>query len=245
MTNLKPGWKRVVLGEIVDVVTDYWDRNVNVPERFVAGEHIDEGDLRVRRWGMTSDELVPPTFNRRFHAGDVLFHSRNLKKVACPDFAGITGEKLFVLRSKDPKQLHPELLSFILLTDAFNEYVNRMCAGSTNKFLNKAPLVKYDFALPPLEEQRRIASTTAAILNTAERLDEVGCAAADALIAVRNDLLVGAAASSSRPSVQLQEIADGKFGIVDGPFGSNLKSSHFRDSGTNLESLRRTASSLL
>ena len=110
MADLKPGWKRVVLGDVVDVVTDYWDRNADVPERFVAGEHIDEGDLRIRRWGMTSDELVPPTFNRRFRASDVLFHSRNLKKLACPDFGGITGEKLFVLRSKDPKRLLPELL---------------------------------------------------------------------------------------------------------------------------------------
>ena len=87
-------WKRVAFGEVIDVVTEYWDRRADMPERFVAGEHIDEGDLKVRRWGMTNDELVPPTFNRRFRAGDVLLHSRNLRKLATPDFAGITGEKL-------------------------------------------------------------------------------------------------------------------------------------------------------
>lgn len=143
------------LGDVVDVVTEYWDRDPAKVERFVAGEHIDEDSLRVTRWGLTSDDLVPPTFNRRFRAGDVLFHSRNLRKLAQPDFDGITGEKLFVLRPKVSQGLLPELLVFLLQTEAFSEYVNRMWAGSTNKFLNKTPLLAYEFALQPLEVQRR------------------------------------------------------------------------------------------
>src|SRR5689334_21975018 len=80
------GWTTVALGDVVEVVTEYWNRDKTVPERLVAGEHIDEGDLRVRRWSMTVDELIPPTFNRWFKAGDVLLHSRNIKKVARPEF---------------------------------------------------------------------------------------------------------------------------------------------------------------
>ena len=190
MADLKLAWTRVVLGDVVEVVSEYWDRNPDVPERFVAGEHIDEGDLRVRRWGMTSDERVPPTFNRRFRAGDVLFHSRNLKKLACPEFSGITGEKLFVLRSKDPtRRLLPTLLPFLLQTDAFNEYVSRMWAGSTNKFLNKAPLVKYEFALPPLEEQRQIADLATAAWTTIAALQDAALAAATAYRSLSLELL--------------------------------------------------------
>lgn len=170
MGELKPGWRRVALGDVVQVVTDYWDRDPSIPHRFVAGEHIDEGSLRIRRWGLTSDTLVPPTFNRRFLAGDVLFHSRNLRKLACPDFDGITGEKLFVLRSKDPTQLLPTLLPFLLQTEEFDEYVNRMWAGSTNKFLNKAPLVRFEFVLPPLEQQRRIVEAARASALVRESL---------------------------------------------------------------------------
>lgn len=198
-------WKRVVLGDLVEVVTEYWDRNPDVPERFVAGEHIDEGDLRVRRWGMTSDELVPPTFNRRFRAGDVLFHSRNLKKLACPDFGGITGEKLFVLRSKDPTRLLPTLLPFLLQTDAFNEYVSRMWAGSTNKFLNKAPLVKYEFALPPLEEQRRLVRLLSALESVGARMTETIRASR----AVREALVMDQfAARSEGQLLALDEVCD-------------------------------------
>lgn len=171
MNELKPGWKRVRFDDVVDVITDYWDRDPSKPERFVAGEHIDEGELRVRRWGMTDDKLVPPTFNRRFKAGDVLFHSRNLRKLACPHFDGITGEKLFVLRSRDEGVLFQGLLPFLLQTGAFSEYTERMWAGSTNKFLNKAPLVRYEFALPPIEEQRRTAHLFNVTAEAATALD--------------------------------------------------------------------------
>jgi type I restriction enzyme S subunit len=205
MANLRRGWKPVGLGDVVDVVTDYWDRNLDVPERCVGGEHIDEGDLRVPRWGMTSDELVPPTFNRRFRAGDVLFHSRNLKKLACPDFDGITGEKLFVLRSKDPKSLLPELLPFLLQTNAFNEYVNRMWAGSTNKFLNKGPLVKYEFALPPLEEQRRIAEMARTTASAISAIDDATTSAAALYRSLSLELLRPKTGWNSVPLEQLTD----------------------------------------
>jgi hypothetical protein len=195
MADQRSGWTRIQLDEAVEVVTEYWDRDEKTPERFVAGEHIDEGDLRIRRWGMTSDELVPPTFNRRFRAGDVLFHSRNLRKLARPDFSGITGEKLFVLRSRNDAHLLPDLLPFLLETREFGEYVNTMWAGSTNKFLNKGPLVKFEFALPPIEEQRRISRVllrTEELVETLryarERAEEVHAA------------IVGAAILSANPS---------------------------------------------
>ena len=172
MVKLREGWKVVVLGDVVEVVTEYWDRDPNIPERFVAGEHIDEENLRVRRWGVTGEDLMPPTFNRRFRAEDVLFHSRNLRKLAQPDFSGITGEKIFVLRSRDNTYLLPSFLPFILQTMHFVEYVNRMWAGSTNKFLNKSPLVKYEFALPPISEQRRLTKVLAAFEDCYQTLLE-------------------------------------------------------------------------
>lgn len=198
MTDRNRARNRVALGDVVHVVTDFWDRSPDRPERFVAGEHIDEGDLRIRRWGMTSDELVPPTFNRRFRAGDVLFHSRNLKKLACPDFDGITGEKLFVLRSKDPNRLLPELLPFLLQTKAFSEYANRMWAGSTNKFLNKAPLIKYDFELPPLEEQQRAILALNSASNLVVQLDAVLRTHRTLADAHTHSLLSGASLRSAR-----------------------------------------------
>ncbi len=162
-----------VFGDLVANINDYFDRDKDPATRYLAGNHIDEGDLAVRRWGSTDDATFPPTFKRRFCAGDVLFHSRNPKKVVQPDFDGVTGEKLFVLRSKDTTQLLQETVPYLLLTDHFADYVRRSRAGSVNKFLNWTPLAKYKFALPPPEEQGRIASALAAADSLRETLRSV------------------------------------------------------------------------
>jgi type I restriction enzyme S subunit len=202
----------VALGEVVEIITKYWDRDTAVPERLVAGEHIDEGDLRVRRWGMTDDDLVPPTFNRWFQSGDVLLHSRNIKKIARPDFRGITGEKLFILRSKSESVLLQELLPFILQSAAFQVYAESRWAGSTNKFLNKGPLEEFEFALPPIEEQQRMAQA----LTEAS----AACDATEALRAAVDQLHRAAAdrvAISAHQHVSLGEI------ITETAYGSSQR----------------------
>jgi len=82
----------------------------------------------------------------------------------------VTGEKLFVLRVYRRDLLLPSLLPFLLQSSSFDEYVNRMWAGSTNKFLNKTPLMQYELALPGLDEQRRILhalTSVESVLTTA------------------------------------------------------------------------------
>lgn len=175
---LKTGWRRVKLGDVVENVNDFFDRNSDVSTRYVAGEHIDDGDLIVRRWGMMSDDLVPPTFNRRFQSGDVLFHSRNLGKLAVPSFDGVTGEKLFVLRTKDESKLLQGLLPFLLQTTDFLRYVDSRWSGSTNKFLNKTPLMAYEMALPPIEDQLRQLGLLKAWHQVLHSIDDAAEAAA-------------------------------------------------------------------
>lgn len=172
MGELKSGWARVKLSEVVENINDYFDRDSDQVARYVAGQHIDEKQLAVRRWGHTSDGDFPPTYNRRFQAGDVLYHSRNLTKLCCPDFEGVTGEKLFILRTTNEDRFLPRLLPFVLSTEHFDRYVLTHWSGSTNKFLNKTPLMKYEFALPPMEDQRRILDLLTKALSLEERLAE-------------------------------------------------------------------------
>lgn len=126
-------------------------------DRLVAGEHIDEGALAVRRWGFTDDELVPPTFNRRFRAGDVLLHSRNVKKLAVPRFDGVTGEKLFVLHPTDGHIADSDFIVGLLLSHAFERHLAANVRGSVNKFLNWKQLAAFEFVLPEPDAQRRVA----------------------------------------------------------------------------------------
>ena len=123
-------------------------------------EHIDPDDLRIRRWGDIADGT---TFTNVFRPGQVLFGKRRAyqRKVAVADFDGICSGDIYVFEPKTDALL-PELLPFICQTDAFFEHAVGTSAGSLSPRTNWTSLASYEFALPPLEEQRRIASRSAA-----------------------------------------------------------------------------------
>ena len=168
----KTQWPTVKFGDVVRQVKDKVDAKESGLERYIAGEHMDSDDLRIRRWGEIGDDYLGPAFHMRFRPGQVLYGSRRtyLRKVAVPDFEGICANTTFVLESKDPMVLLPELLPFVMSTEAFHEHSIKQSKGSVNPYVNFSDLAWYEFALPPLEEQRRIASLLQATENVLENL---------------------------------------------------------------------------
>ena len=49
--QLKPGWRKVKFGDVARQVKDKVDPETSGLERYVAGDHMDTDDLRIRRWG--------------------------------------------------------------------------------------------------------------------------------------------------------------------------------------------------
>jgi type I restriction enzyme S subunit len=153
----EPTWTWVRFGDVVrlntDRCTDPVAKNI---ERYVGMEHIEPEDLRIRRWGMVAEGT---TFTNRFRPGQVLFGKRRAyqRKVAVADFEGVCSSDIYVFESKDPAVLLPELLPFICQTESFFEHAVGTSAGSLSPRTNWTQLAAYEFALPPLEEQRRIA----------------------------------------------------------------------------------------
>jgi type I restriction enzyme S subunit len=125
----------------------------------VEGGHMDSEDIHINRWGEFGIDYVGPAFHRIFRKGQVLYGSRRtyLKKVAIADFDGITANTTFVCETKNPNVLMQELLPFLMLTDSFTEHSIRESKGSTNPYINWPDIAKYEFPLPPLDEQKRIA----------------------------------------------------------------------------------------
>ncbi len=157
-TAMKKGWTRVAFGDVVRQVKDSIDIEKSGLDRYVAGEHMDSDDLRIRRWGIVSNDYLGPAFHIRFRPGQVLYGSRRtyLRKVAVADFEGICANTTFVLETRDPEVLLSELLPYIMQTESFHEHSIEQSKGSVNPYVNFSDLLWYDFALPPLEEQRRI-----------------------------------------------------------------------------------------
>lgn len=157
--KLKPGWKFVKFGDVVRQCKESVDRDNNPFERYVEGGHMNTEDIHIRAWGEFGNDYVGPAFHRIFRKGQVLYGSRRtyLRKVAMAEFDGITANTTFVLESKDQNVFLQELLPFLMLTDKLTEHSIRESKGSTNPYINYPDIAKYEFPLPPIDEQKRIA----------------------------------------------------------------------------------------
>jgi type I restriction enzyme S subunit len=177
----KSTWKRVALG---DVVTN---RNLTVraPEaegidRVVAMEHLDPGELKVSRWGSIEDGA---TFTRRVRPGQTLFGKRRAyqRKAAYAEFDAITSGDILVFEAH-PGRLLPEFLPFLVQSDGFYDHALGTSAGSLSPRTNWRDLSNFEFDLPPLDEQQRLADLLWAVeyhrLALMDRLDRVTAAVA-------------------------------------------------------------------
>jgi len=177
MTDLKPGWQRVKFGEVVRLNKETCkDPEAAGISRVIGLEHLEPSDLRVRSWADVADGT---TFSNRVRPGQVLFGKRRAyqRKVAVADFDAICSGDIYVFESADPKRLLPELLPFICQTEVFFEYAVGTSAGSLSPRTNWKSLAAYEFALPPLEEQRRMCKFLAASIESVHALEELASAA--------------------------------------------------------------------
>ncbi len=153
--DLKPGWRRVKFGDVVRLSkARSKDPLADGIERYVGLEHLEPGDLRIRSWGNVADGV---TFTSVFQPGQVLFGKRRAyqRKVAVADFSGVCSGDIYVLETKDAQVLLPELLPFICQTDAFFDHAVGTSAGSLSPRTNWTSLANFEFALPPIDQQRR------------------------------------------------------------------------------------------
>jgi type I restriction enzyme S subunit len=150
--------------------------------------------------------MFPPTFCFAVPSGSVILHSRNPKKVAILPFDAITGEKLFCLSPVDMTTLDNRFLAYQLQTDHFHEFVGRWLSGSVNKFLNWTALERYEFALPPLDEQQRIVD----VLRVSQRVVEQQIALSESLVSIGRSIVRGVARFTR--TAKLGEIAELRIG---------------------------------
>lgn len=148
----------VRFGDVARTVRNIVDPETSGLERYIAGEHMDTDDLRLRRWGTIGDGYLGPAFHMKFEAGQILYGSRRtyLRKVALADFDGICANTTFVIEAI-PDRILPDLLPFIMQTESFTQHSILRSRGSTNPYVTWSDIARYEFPLPPLDEQRRIA----------------------------------------------------------------------------------------
>lgn len=190
----KSAWKRVTLGEVAATSKEKVDPYDGTVDRFVAGEHMDTDDLKIHRWGDSGQVDLGPAFHRRFRPGQVLYGSRRtyLRKVAVAEFGGVCANTTFVVQSKDPGVLLQEFLPFVMTSEPFHAFAIAESKGSVNPYVNWSDIARYEFDLPPLEEQARIADLLWAIERHRRSLATSLQAARELSRRLRADLFEGA-----------------------------------------------------
>lgn len=177
--SLKPGWRRVKFGEVVQLSkARSQDPLADGIERYVGLEHLEPGDLRIRSWGNVADGV---TFTSIFQPGQVLFGKRRAyqRKVAVADFSGVCSGDIYVLETKDSEVLLPELLPFICQTDAFFNHAVGTSAGSLSPRTNWTSLADFEFALPPSSDQMVVVRRLSSAVEAIQALEEVKRRAGD------------------------------------------------------------------
>jgi type I restriction enzyme S subunit len=213
------GWTKIAFGDVVRLCTERSsDPDVDGFERYIGLEHLDPGDLKVRRWGNLADGV---TFTNVFRPGQVLFGKRRAyqRKVAVADFSGVCSGDIYVLEPKSDALL-PELLPFICQTDAFFEHAVGTSAGSLSPRTNWESLADFEFALPPIEEQRRMT----ACLHAADSCAEALRTAIESVSTARASHLNEFFSSQTANYVRLSEAAT----ILAGGTPSRSKQSYWR-----------------
>lgn len=164
-------WTRVRFGDLVENMNDTESNPAEAGlERVIGLEHLEPGSLHVRTWANVADGT---TFTRRCRPGQVLFGKRRAyqRKVAVAEFDAVVSGDIYVLAPKN-EYLIRELLPFLCLSDRFFQHAVGTSAGSLSPRTNWSSLASFEFDLPPLDQQRRIADILWAIDQVSERWRE-------------------------------------------------------------------------
>ena len=97
----KANGEKVVFGDVVGLCRTR-SRNPQDDgfERYIGLEHLDPGELKVRRWASVADGT---TFTNVFRPGQVLFGKRRAyqRKIAVADFSGVCSSDIYVFEPRD------------------------------------------------------------------------------------------------------------------------------------------------
>ncbi|MCL8009332.1 restriction endonuclease subunit S [Gelidibacter japonicus] len=170
----KSKWKLTKFGDVAIQQKGKIDRDNTELTRYIKGEHMGSEDLHIRSWGDLTDEYLGPAFIRKFEKGDILYGSRRtyLRKVAIADFDGITSNTTFVIKANEAK-IDKRLLPFIMMSEGFTENSIKNSKGSVNPYINWKDIAKYEFLLPPKDQQAKLAELLWAMDEVIERENEV------------------------------------------------------------------------
>ena len=148
------GWRSATLADVADKRSENVEPQAADVDRHVGLEHITP-NYPYPAWE-SIDELS--STKRRFYPGDILFAKLrpNLEKVAQPSFHGICSTDIFPITAREG--VNSKYLLYRLSSKEAYDHARRTSAGTRMPRTSWSLFSKLEFDLPPIEEQRNIAT---------------------------------------------------------------------------------------
>lgn len=210
----KTAWKRVRLGDVIRRSRTQADPANGDVDRYVGGGHIDSDNLTIERFGDVNDGQMGSTFTYLFQPGQILFVSARpyLRKSGVANFSGVVADKTYVLDAIPESGLLQKFLPLVLASDHFIAYATAEATGSMNPRLLWGQMQRYEFDLPSLDEQQRLADLLWALERHREALIKELWS-----ISIARDRVIEAGLPQKTAMVPLSSAASVGSGVTLGP----------------------------
>jgi len=147
-------WTVVQLGEIAERRTTSWQPGgAAVP--YVGLEHIRPYELELLDCGNSDSVGSNKTV---FCEGDILYGKLRpyFRKCVQAPYAGVCSTDIWVITTKNPKDVDQGFLYWVLADISFSDFANQGETGTRMPRANWGYVSGYEVALPTIDEQRRI-----------------------------------------------------------------------------------------
>lgn len=182
--DLPEGWQEVALTDCLEDFRNGWTYDTRATDGLMPItriETISNGRIDYNRVGLAQPDDRLEAF--RLHRNDILFSHINsvehIGKVAIKEDDRPLYHGMNLIRLRPNAKVEPGFLFARLQSEATRAHFRSACKRAVNQAsLNKGEIGGYHFALPPLDEQRRIAE----VLRS---LDEAIVATQDVIVQLR------------------------------------------------------------
>ncbi|MFZ2501613.1 MAG: restriction endonuclease subunit S, partial [Nocardioides sp.] len=154
---MKVGWTTAALGDVADIQRRGVDPTSIADDTAYLGlEHIESGGRIIGMSTIRESAVASTKF--RFGPEHILFGKLRpyLAKIAAPDFPGVCSTDILPIRPK--AQLDAGYLKHFLRQPVIVDLASARATGANLPRLSPSELARFELPLPPIEEQRRIAT---------------------------------------------------------------------------------------
>jgi len=155
-------WKTYKLGDFAKLRKENIQPKDFSGQKYIGLEHIGQGTFTLEGVGSSDDVSSNKS---KFKAGDILYGKIRpyFQKVYQPNFDGICSTDIFVLNSKENGIVEQPFLYQLTKTKFFTDKAVETSTGTKMPRADWNSLSNIEFLIPPLPEQRAIASILSAL----------------------------------------------------------------------------------